>query len=127
VTKFLVLAGIMTVFVGACGPTMPPQMQAQRAENLARNEAIWNGRSGYSVNGLRYEIGVSADRRYALVAPVDQATFSLSEVEAAAHAATGCRGSGDSMLRMLGAQGGSRIPVSALVNLGGKTRVELSC
>jgi hypothetical protein len=127
--------------LASCGPTpneqaladrgivtkTKAQKRAERSANLARNNAIWDQRVAVTVSGLRYEVGVSDDRAYALVAPLGQATFSLGEVEAAARSVTKCAAKGDGLLYLLGANGGSRIPVSALDKLSGRTRVELTC
>ena len=132
--RFLILGFISLFLVGACGPTdfaketkqQLDRQNSQRTANIARNNGIWAQRKAYIVSGKRYEVGISPDRRYALVAPVGQDSFALGEVEDAARAATGCSAKGDSFLYLLGANQGSRIPISALKNVSGRTRVELA-
>ena len=123
------------LLVSACGPTdfaretktQLSRQKSQRAANIAYNNAIWDQRQGYIVAGSRYDVAVSPDRSYALVAPIGQESFTLGEVETAASAVTGCSARGDSFLYMLGAGPGTRLPISALQNVQGRTRVALSC
>ncbi|NVO25495.1 hypothetical protein [Donghicola mangrovi] len=135
ILRVLIIFFFSIFLVGACGPTNQSRgtsaqlhtQKSQRAANLARNNAIWAQRRGYVVSGMNYEVGVSPDWSYALVAPIGQASFSLGEVETAASAVTGCAATGDSFLYLIGVSQGTRIPISALDKLSGRTRVELTC
>lgn len=128
--------GIICIsLIGGCGPTefskdLKVQLAKQKSQkplNIARTNEIWTKRKGYAVSGLRYEVGISPDRTYALISPIGQDSFSLGELEGVAETVTGCSAKGDSFLYLLGANSESRIPISALKKGSNRLRVELSC
>ncbi len=120
--------------LGACATEMAKENRAEtqrakatRAENIAKNDAIWEQRKTYSVSGKTYEVGLAPDKSYALVGPINQETYSLREIEAAARAASGCSAQGDQFLILLGATSDTRLPISTLKNLKGRSRANLTC
>lgn len=121
------MVSLLTV-LAACGSSQTPEQRAQAAENRAKNDAIWATRQVTQVNGLAYEVAISPDRSYALVAPSEGKVWVMSEMLTAVNRVSGCTGAPDFLMASLvGGNLSQPIDRSTVRTNVDRMRSELSC
>ncbi|KGM86630.1 hypothetical protein rosmuc_02923 [Roseovarius mucosus DSM 17069] len=95
------LSTLAVIALVGCGQSTSPEQRAQIAKNKATNDAIWKTRKTTTVNGVPYEVAVSPDRSYALVAPAGSKIWIMSDMVTAVNNVSGCKGQPDFLLSMM--------------------------
>lgn len=119
---------VLVAALAACGPTQTPAQKEQAKANQAKNDAIWNTRKTYDVEGAKLDVAVSPDRDYALIWPaVPGQTMSIRQVERSVDRMTGCKSTFDSLMLMIA--NGNRdaaVPFDKIKNMD-RLRIDLQC
>lgn len=124
--KMTFLAVIPAIVLSAA----PAQARCNKQckENRKINNAIWKDRKQVTIKGENFYVGVSPDKKYALIGAASSSTdVTLNKVEKAAKTASGCSAKGDSFLLMLaGGNKDARIPMEKIKSAK-RIRAELKC
>ncbi len=95
--RFILPLLISGIILSACGgPQLSPEQRARRAANIAQTDAALSTAKTVAVNGKSFRVAHVTERNQALVEFIGTSTpYFVSDVEAASHAATGCKGTFD--------------------------------
>lgn len=94
--KFTLPLFAALIALAACGPSISPEKRAERAKNLALNEAAFAEAKTVTVGGKSFSVAHVKEREQALIKPDAAITaYTAPDLVAAAKAATGCNGKFD--------------------------------
>lgn len=122
--KSLYIALAAATLFSACGPTL----NAEQRANRAANNAIWETRQTYDIDGVKLQIAIAPDREYALIWPASIGQqITIGQVERSVDRVSGCDSTFDGLLLMI-ARGDRNAPVPFNKMRGSNSlRVDLQC
>lgn len=126
--KLTATALVLLTALSACGDSQTPEERARSKAKRAEIEAVWATRTTTHYQGTPVEVAIAPDRSYALV-QLDAfgETISVTQLEGAARAASGCVAKDKSILSMLSGPQDTPIKVSVFSNVRNRLRISLEC